>query len=598
MGLFQSTGESSAQLTVRSVLLGSAMGFGLSMMNVYVGLKLPVHVGVNLTACILAFGVWTGVRRAGLARSSLSILETTCAVSVASSGGYATGNTLVSAFPAMAILSPDAHPSILVTGVWILLVAAFGVVVAIPMKRTMLDRDNLPFPSGTAAATMIESLHGSAAERVAKVRALVASALVSGVLKLLTSYRAKSGSTPVPETSNVFDGFGAIFPGKLHASDFGIVLPHALMPFGVGILAGLRVTASMVAGAAIGIALTPTGLAWVWQGPEKAIPAVANPAGASGGVGLWLGASILVAGSLTGVVLRWRALAEGVAALRAGSSGSTDAKDDDVPLSWFVYGCGLAGGGLIVGGRIIFQIPIALGALAVVMALVLAAAACRTVGETDTAPSGPLAKVAQVAFGAFRPDQALGNLQAASITAGSAIASADLLSDLRTGQKLGASPRRQFVAQAIGIVSGTLGSVGAYALLVDVRSLASNSASWPPSAKTWVAVAKVLKHGVAGLHPMWRYAIIAGIIAGIAITAGEHVAGARKKYLPSATGVGFGLIVPFAFVLPLFAGGLFAAVVTRRRKAWADRYLVVIAAGVIAGEAIFEVITKIASPRP
>ena len=48
----------SAQLTVRAILMGSALGFLLAFTNLYVGLKTGWGLGVALTACIASFTLW------------------------------------------------------------------------------------------------------------------------------------------------------------------------------------------------------------------------------------------------------------------------------------------------------------------------------------------------------------------------------------------------------------------------------------------------------------------------------------------------------------------------------------------------------------
>ena len=51
-------GDSVPQLTVRAVLMGSALGFVLAFTNLYIGLKTGWHLGVAITACILSFSIW------------------------------------------------------------------------------------------------------------------------------------------------------------------------------------------------------------------------------------------------------------------------------------------------------------------------------------------------------------------------------------------------------------------------------------------------------------------------------------------------------------------------------------------------------------
>ena len=54
----------------------------------------------------------------------------------------------------------------------------------------------------------------------------------------------------------------------------------------------------------------------------------------------------------------------------------------------------------------------------------------------------------------------------AMITAGAASSSADLLTDLKAGYLLGASPRWQTIAQLFGVVAGVLVCVPIYSIIV------------------------------------------------------------------------------------------------------------------------------------
>ncbi len=89
-----------AQLTWRAVLIGSCLGGVLSLTNLYIGLKAGWGFGVAITASILSYAIWTSLLKVGLARTPMTILENNCMQSTASSAGYSTGGTLVSAFAA------------------------------------------------------------------------------------------------------------------------------------------------------------------------------------------------------------------------------------------------------------------------------------------------------------------------------------------------------------------------------------------------------------------------------------------------------------------------------------------------------------------
>src|SRR4030081_3773674 len=93
------------QLTVRAVVMGTVLGFFLAFTNVYVGLKAGWGLGVALTACIASFTIWTSLVKLGVAKSPMTILESNCMQSTASAAGYSTTPLLVSAVPAMLLLS-------------------------------------------------------------------------------------------------------------------------------------------------------------------------------------------------------------------------------------------------------------------------------------------------------------------------------------------------------------------------------------------------------------------------------------------------------------------------------------------------------------
>ena len=59
----------------------------------------------------------------------------------------------------------------------------------------------------------------------------------------------------------------------------------------------------------------------------------------------------------------------------------------------------------------------------------------------------------------------------ASITAGAASHSADLLTDLKCGYLLGGNPRKQTISQLFGVLAGTLVCVPVYALVADPEKL-------------------------------------------------------------------------------------------------------------------------------
>src|SRR6185436_19822229 len=194
-----------------------------------------------------------------------------------------------------------------------------------------------------------------------------------------------------------------------------------------------------------------------------------------------------------------------------------------------------------------FSIHPALGVLAAALSGVLSMVACRATGETDTTPIGPMGKVTQLLY-AILPGAAhntIINLMAAGTTACAAGSSADLLTDLKSGYLLGANPRRQFLAQFFGIFFGTLAIVPAwYALAPNFETL--TKAFSLPAASSWKAMADLLKDGVEKLPTSALWAVGVGSVLGIVLPLIEKLAPKVRPFIPSAMGLGLGMIVDFS----------------------------------------------------
>ena len=631
------------QLTVRAVAMGTVLGFFLAFTNVYIGLKTGWFLGVNLTACILSFAIWSSLQRAGIVKDRMSILESTCAVSTASSAGYATGFLTITAVPAMLLLTVT-EQSPLGTNIkwpalalWIFFLAALGVVLAIPMKRNMINREKLKFPSGTAAAVTLQGLYSDGREALKRARVLFGMAGVAALIPLLKDLNfVKVGVDPktgkvlrdalLPGQSNVFDWITKVLPeswshrllnagpdklhpngAPFHLSDFQIKLDHGGALLFAGIIVGVRITFWMfVGGLILVLFLTPPAMNADWVNAASAhVGAVTKPGSAWKEIGIWTGAPILVSSGLVAFLAQWRTIARAIdgmlpkgqkTAYRDQAPAGVDPKDVEVPFKWFIRGIVLAGAGVVIVAWQIFDIPVHLGLLAVAMTFVLALVACRATGESDITPGGPLGKIMQLTYGVLMPQSSTANLQTAAITASASLSSADLLNDLKCGYLLGANPRRQFVAQAAGILTGTIATTLCYFVLVpDASVLVGTDLRAPafpaPGAQQWKAVAEVFKFGLGNLHPMSQVAIRYGLVIGAALQLAEIFAPkGYKKWVPSP--LGLGMVLPFFYPLAMFTGAVFAELAMAINKAWAERYLVAIAAGGIAGESIVGVMVQ------
>lgn len=659
------------QLTGRAILMGTVLGFFLSFTNVYIGLKTGWFLGVALTACILSYAIWSFLRTVGLAKTDMTILENNCMQSTASSAGYATGNVAVSAIPALLLLTVTdenrhgVQMALPLMALWVLCLATFGVVLAIPMKRNLINREKLKFPSGTAAAVTLQGLYSKGDEAMKKARALLYAALASGLVPLLKDLEAlkvvKDGKVVgrealLPSSSNVFDFIPApMVGGKAWKwSDWNVKLDHGVVLIAAGAIIGIRITAWMVVGGVlVATALGPMALVTKWVSPAavdtsvhaklvalkllgakayatgmadalvapKATGAASLPKTAWKEIGIWFGAPLLVASGLVQLAAQWRTIIRAVAPLLGGkkkpapsAEPTTEADADkpkrathdpetvEVPTKWFLYGLVGSGLAIILVAAFFFDIPPYYGLLAVAMTFVLAMVSARATGESDITPGGAMGKIMQLTYGVLIPQSTTANLMTASITSGAGLATSDLLNDLKSGYLLGANPRRQFLAQAMGILTGTVATTLGYFLLVPDATVltgtpatdgmpAKDPAFPAPGAQQWLAVAKLFKSGTKNMHPMAQTCIKTGLVVGAILALLEAtVPKKHKKYVPSPTGLGLGMILPFFSPFAMFVGAVLAEIAVRAKKAWAERYVVPIAAGIIAGESIVGVV--------
>jgi uncharacterized oligopeptide transporter (OPT) family protein len=181
--VYRGHGDSMAQLTWRAVLIGSCLGGVLSLTNLYIGLKAGWGFGVAITASILSYAIWTSLLKVGLARTPMTILENNCMQSTASSAGFSTGGTLISAFAAYIIINHQSM-SVPLMLAWVFFIAVLGVTMAIPMKRQMINIEQLRFPSGIAAAETLRALHAESSQGLRAAKALGLAAVIAAIDKV------------------------------------------------------------------------------------------------------------------------------------------------------------------------------------------------------------------------------------------------------------------------------------------------------------------------------------------------------------------------------------------------------------------------------
>ena len=207
-----------------------------------------------------------------------------------------------------------------------------------------------------------------------------------------------------------------------------------------------------------------------------------------------------------------------------------------MPSSWF-WGLFLIGAvGVVIMQRVVWDIPIVMGTIAVLLTFVLSVVACRATGETDTTPTGALGKVTQLTYGVLAPSNMTTNIMTASVTANAAGCAADLLTDLKSGYLLGANARKQFIAQLMGILPGAVCVGLGWALLVPDASALGTERFPAAMAVVWKGVAELLSHGLGTLPPTARVGALVSAALGLLLPLLERAFPRAKALHPLAHG--------------------------------------------------------------
>lgn len=575
------------QLTIRAIVTGMLLGGIMSLSNLYIALRTGWSFGVTITAGILAFAIFTALTSVGLVKRHFGVLENNAMQSVASAAGYMTGGGTVAAIPALMMITGEPMPWYIMLP-WVMAIAMLGVVVAIPMKRQMINHERLRFPSGIAAAETLKSLHASASEGLDKAKALLVGGIIGGSVAFFRDATFKW--LPLKWPDHVPLPYLTI--GGLPAERFTMGVDCGALMIGAGAIMGFRVAWSQLLGAV---------LCWGFAAPWAFSQGIITDTKYKAMVGwtVWGGSSLLLTSGLLAFFLQWRTVARAFQSLSAGFGNdqrtAAEAAEDavEVPMKWFLYGVAILGP-LVIGLQwLFFDIAPWLGTIAVLMSFFIAVVASRATGETDTTPTGALGKLTQLTFGLLDRGNVTTNLMTANAGAGVSIHAADLLTDLKSGWLLGANPRQQFFAQFFGVTAGALFVVPAYRILVPDASAIGTDRFPAPGAQTWKNVAEMLTGGLDSLHPTARWAMLIGGLVGITLVLLERALPRFKKFIPSAMGLGLAFTFHGWMAISMFIGASAALILEKTSPKTAERYIVPVSSGLIAGESLIGILLAV-----
>ena len=160
--------EQGQNFTLRGTLVGLGIGVIICFSNMYFGLQTGWVSGMAMPAALIGFGFFKTVAKC--ISYPFTPVENVLVQTVAGAvGTMPLGCGFVGVMPALNYLlkSEENGPLVLSTGklvVWSVGICLFGVVFAVPLRKEVIIREKLKFPSGTATALMIGVLHGNTDE--------------------------------------------------------------------------------------------------------------------------------------------------------------------------------------------------------------------------------------------------------------------------------------------------------------------------------------------------------------------------------------------------------------------------------------------------
>lgn len=596
------------ELTLRSLVLGSLLCVVFTAANVYLGLRVGLTFASSIPAAVISMAILSMVRNS-------SILENNIVQTVASAAG--TLSAIIFVLPGLVIVGWWAGFPFWTSFLICVAGGVLGVLFTIPLRRALVTTSDLPYPEGVAAAEVLKVGSGRRGETSDEtgearegLRAVIWGSIASAGLAVLTSTRIAAGS---------ITSFFRV--GATASSGYDVAFSLALL--GAGHLVGLSVGIAMLCGLLI---------AWAGAVPilTSLQPAVHDADLAGHTLTIWstqvrfIGAGCIAVAAIWTLIKLAKPVVGGLVSTirssRAGKSGG-DERDRDLEPGWiigltlvclalsawlarnFVAGTPLEGHTwalLLVAVPFVLLIGFVIAAICGYMAGLIGASnsPISGVGILSIVTCASLLVLAVPRTAETRPALVAFALFVTAIVFACATISNDNLQDLKTGQLVGASPRRQQIALIVGVGAGALiipvvlnllAKSNGFAGAPNIGVIAENPLPAPQA-----TLISALAQGVIGGNLDWRMIGI-GVLVGIGVILIDGTLGLMKKLRIPPLAVGIGIYLPmsatFAVVLGAVIGHWYEQRVAGGPKAdRLQRLGVLVASGLIVGESLFGVV--------
>jgi len=574
--------------SLRAVIAGVVVAAIMGASYPYIVLKLGFGPNVSVVAAFFGY-LFLGILFRNFSRWENNIVQT----AGTSAAQTAFMCVILAAFDFLAQnpkLNYHFAPTWFESFIWLTFASILGILLAVPLRRHYVEEEKLTYADGVAAAETIIVLDARGEEAKRAARALFLATIASALVWFLTTkWGGRMFGIPMEAGSwaDMFAG-DAEQPGFLletvFASMGGLTVPAmgagfsvSLLGLGSGMIVGNRINVSMAIGGVI---------SWIIAADILVEHHIVEAA-TRGKVLLWVmwpGTGMLIAGGLTALFLKWKTLKRTFSTM-----SSKSVESGDVPMNLIAIGVGICSVALVIIQYVVFDLPIWMTLIAVLFSVPLMLVGLRVLGETNWGPISQLTNMMQAIFAGLMPKNLTANLAASGTTGTIATQSEAIMQDYKAGHIIGSTPRFLTYSQLIAAPIGALAVALVYPALKDLYGIGGHGLASPISIRI-AGFASVLNEG---FHTLPKYALmflVIGAIVGVLITLGENYTKWGPKYLPSATGLGIGMMVPGAVVFVMVLGGVLMSIWSRVNKESADKLGMPLASGLIAGEAVMAIV--------
>jgi putative OPT family oligopeptide transporter len=559
------------ELTIKALLLGVFLALLMCAANTYLGLYAGMTVSASIPAAVISMGILRGILRRG------TILENNIAQTSASAGeSLAAG--IIFTVPALVIIGAWTEFNFWATTLIAILGGCLGVLFMIPLRHTLIvEEKQLTYPEGVACAEVLKTGEKRGTGLILLFRALG----LGAIFKLLVK-----GLVVVKGT--VEGGF-RLGRNVLYA---GCDMSPALI--GVGYIVGCNVSILVFIGGSI---------AWLFGIPIYSALHHIEGGALDAAWEIWstkiryMGVGAMVIGGLWSIIKVRRGIVKG---LRLGFSRS-EATNNDLPMK------------KVFGGIILVAIPVFVlywwftgsvsfalvsGTVMIVTAFFFVAVSSYIVGLVGSS-NNPVSGMtictllfASIMLLLFRMTGIPGMIAAlgvAGVVCCAACTAGDISQDLKTGWLVGAMPRRQQIAQIIGVVASAFIIAPILKVLHAAYGIGTGEPGslQAPQASLFASLTKGLFTDIRSLP--WEMVSVGAIIGIVLIVIDEVLrikkAGFRMHVMPVAVGI----YLPVSLSVPILIGGLLRLIISRLRKDVSNTGIL-FSSGLIAGEAIVGII--------